>query len=98
MKIDVEGYEQRVLEGLRGTISLHHPDVVVELTDDFLRSVGDSASGLIEMMKACDYQAYRVHDDGLTPLSESESFVGHQFNAFFTVSSPKPVLLGGGTP
>jgi hypothetical protein len=32
LKIDVEGFEKPVLEGLRGTLTLHRPIVAVELT------------------------------------------------------------------
>lgn len=55
VKIDVEGYELEALKGMDAILRRARPLVVCELTDAFLRDLGQSARGLIEHMEARGY-------------------------------------------
>ena len=46
IKIDVEGYEARVLRGAAATIARCRPGLFIEVDDANLRGQGDSAGGL----------------------------------------------------
>lgn len=56
VKIDVEGYELKVLRGARQTIEKHHPVLFIELDDNNLKDQGDSASALIQFLFDCGYE------------------------------------------
>jgi FkbM family methyltransferase len=84
IKIDVEGAECHVLEGARQTLTRHRPDVVVELTDEYLRSMGRSARDLVQYFEELGYSGFAIHDDRLAPLAECDVTQG-QFNVYFTL-------------
>lgn len=58
VKIDVEGYELRVLKGLKSVIEQHRPIIVHELNSEYLADVGDSAADLCDYMKSLGYTGY----------------------------------------
>lgn len=60
IKIDVEGFECRVLRGLVGTLRTHRPTVITELISGTLRRAGSSPEELFEIMLAHGYQAYAM--------------------------------------
>lgn len=55
VKIDTEGYELKVLQGGRFTLSKFHPVLFVEVSDGNLRRNGDSARSLIEFLHEIGY-------------------------------------------
>jgi FkbM family methyltransferase len=55
IKIDVEGFEMKVLEGGKNTISKFMPKLFIELDDNNLRNVGNSAKELIDFLEDLDY-------------------------------------------
>ena len=60
MKIDVEGAELQVLTGLRETISMHGPLIMIEKSD---------AIGIARLLGEFDYEPYRLDDNlALKPL------------------------------
>jgi FkbM family methyltransferase len=60
VKIDVEGAELAVLRGMAGLLERDHPDVIVEVTDRFLRELGASAPALFEFLTARGYRAFQI--------------------------------------
>lgn len=92
IKIDVEGAEHRVLRGAEGCLTRDRPDVVLELTDSFLREMGSSAAGLAEWMSRLGYRMFRLGWEGLAevevPWCGDGPFPG-QSNVLFTVGSPR---------
>lgn len=92
VKIDVEGAEQHVLAGMLGIIRRDAPDVVLEVTNDFLQVMGHSAASLVGMMLAQGYVAYAIEHERLTPFNLS-SIPGRQFNALFTQRDALPAEL-----
>jgi hypothetical protein len=55
IKVDVEGYELKVLQGAEETLKTFKPILFVELDDNNLKDQGDSAELLIRFLKACGY-------------------------------------------
>lgn len=56
IKIDVEGYEAKVLKGAQKTLELFKPKLFVELNHRHLIRYGDSAIGLISLIESHGYQ------------------------------------------
>jgi len=84
VKIDVEGAELRVLQGMADCLTRDRPDIIVEVTDQFLRALGASASDLLGFLTACGYRMYQIPDEGpLAEITTSAALAqaGFQFNA-----------------
>lgn len=92
VKIDVEGAEQHVLSGMLGIMRRDAPDVVLEVTDDFLQTMGHSALSLVGMMLAQGYRGYAIEHERLLPFDFS-NIPGKQFNALFTQRESLPAAL-----
>jgi hypothetical protein len=85
VKIDVEGGESAVLEGMAATLSARHPEIIVEVTDGFLRALGSSAGQLLALLRGHGYRVWRLDDDGALAAIESDEDLARcpaQFNAF----------------
>lgn len=59
MKLDVEGYELKVLRGAKSILERHKPILFIEVDNDNLNDQGDSAKELVLFLKACGYQSIR---------------------------------------
>jgi FkbM family methyltransferase len=60
IKIDVEGFEYRVLCGLRQTLATRQPAVLTEALDVHLARAGSSVEQLFKLMVGLGYTAYSV--------------------------------------
>lgn len=60
IKLDVEGYELKVLQGAEQTILRHRPWLFIEVDDTNLKAQGDSAPALFEWLKERDYRIKRL--------------------------------------
>lgn len=61
IKIDVEGYEERVLAGMVATIARHATAFYIEVTDSWLLQHGGSADALFGTMDDAGYGAWHCH-------------------------------------
>lgn len=85
-KIDVEGMEQIVLEGMPVFLATHrHIIYNVEITDDWLQQMGGSAHALFDLFKAYGFAPYAIdtlqnghHDPIDGPLDNA-----YQYNVLF---------------
>ena len=87
IKLDLEGNELAALSGMEGLLKAQQPDVVVEVTDDFLRASGGSGSAMYRLMTDLGYQPFIIHYDRLEHVSTEERWhaqLHQQFNALFT--------------
>jgi len=69
LKLDIEGYELEALRGLQRTLARFTPTVVCELTDRFLRDIGQDARQLLEYMEQFGYRCHVLAGEGLEPGS-----------------------------
>jgi len=60
IKIDVEGYEYKVLLGLEKTLRKFNPFVITELVDEHLSRAGTSISEISKYMNQLGYRAYGI--------------------------------------
>ena len=58
IKMDVEGAEQKVLEGARKTIASFKPVILLELNDKALRFQAASDEGVVNLLRSLDYLIY----------------------------------------
>jgi FkbM family methyltransferase len=79
MKIDVEGYELKVLTGASAVLRRHHPTVFVEIDDRNLRDQGDSPGAVIAFLVGLGYTSIRHAGTG-APLSAADEFGGCHFD------------------
>lgn len=82
IKIDVEGAEQLVIEGMKECIRKNRPHLIIEVTDAFLQSFGHSARSLARELKALRYSMYEITGSGLAPLPADIFAWPPQFNAY----------------
>lgn len=71
MKVDVEGAEHLVLAGAQRTIQRYRPVVLMELSDQLLRSAGSSAGAVVERMLMNDYVVVDPIKPALKPGSRA---------------------------
>jgi FkbM family methyltransferase len=95
VKLDLEGGEYNALCGMRRLIATHHPAVIVEVTDSFLKSAGGSAVDLYRFLMDQGYRAFLIEHTGLTAVDSEDRWreLPAQFNAFFSVQNTAPVLF-----
>lgn len=79
IKIDVEGYDLKVLRGAETLLKKYHPILFVELDDQHLRDQGDSASALISFLQQVGYSRIE-HAETNQPVLPSDSFTGEHFD------------------
>lgn len=58
VKLDVEGYELRVLKGFQSLIKRPKTGFIVEITDQWLKDLGSSADELFDLMLENGFKAY----------------------------------------
>lgn len=67
VKVDVQGAEQRVLDGGDRTLRHDRPVWFVEVDDDHLRAMGSSAARLIRHCVGADYSVHELTPAGAGP-------------------------------
>ena len=79
IKIDVEGYEARVLRGGAVTVARGRPGLFIEVDDANLRAQGDSAAGLLKWVEDAGYEIF----DAVTrrPITSDSPLEGCHFDA-----------------
>jgi FkbM family methyltransferase len=86
LKIDVDGYDYKVLEGATTLLAQRKPLILIELYEGALTRQGDSVEKIFTLLTGLGYHAF--HEDG-TPLRSAQEVVqmtGMQasINAVFT--------------
>lgn len=89
VKIDVEGAESLVLDGMTRCLERDRPDLVVEVVDRYLRALGSSAAELGDRLGKLGYRMYAIEADRLRALSEPSRYPD-EFNALFSARASLP--------
>ncbi len=80
IKMDVEGFELKVLKGGKSSILSHTPRLFIELDDNHLKAVGDSATSLVKFLKEdLKYKQIRNAETGEI-ISPDYSFTNCHFD------------------
>lgn len=93
VKIDVEGAEHRVVQGMRHIIETQRPYLLVEITDEFLRGLDSDAVSLARDVVTQGYAMYAITDAGLCRVAPEEAGREKQYNALFAPEPPPTALL-----
>jgi FkbM family methyltransferase len=70
IKIDVEGFEEKLLRGGRGTFASLKPMVLIELNPPTARRVGSSVGRVVDLLEEYGYCLYGIRRSTLSPLTE----------------------------
>jgi FkbM family methyltransferase len=73
VKLDVDGYEFKVLRGAANLLTAHKPVIVIELGAYSLRAVGDRIEDMVAFLAERGYRFYRETD--LSPYSSFEEML-----------------------
>lgn len=63
VKIDVEGAEMKVLEGMRGIIQRDKPVMVIEISDRWLKELGSSSRAVFDFLHDFGYTIFDIGAD-----------------------------------
>jgi FkbM family methyltransferase len=83
VKIDVEGLERDVLEGMKGTIARRHPRLYIEIHGADKARKLDNATSVIEFLWSADYDVHHVESgrDIRTAADIQHAVEGHLYVA-----------------
>jgi FkbM family methyltransferase len=85
IKMDIEGAEVLALKGMGERICRPDaPDLLVEVSPDYLAAVGDSGAALLSLLSDAGYSSYRVGERQFRSFGVSDLRAGEQFTGFFT--------------
>jgi FkbM family methyltransferase len=62
VKIDVEGCEPMVIEGMKETMKRFRPIILIEILDERLKTIGSSKEFLYELFYENNYEAFEIQD------------------------------------
>lgn len=76
VKIDVEGFEMNVLEGMNDTLNLFKPIILIEILDHNLEANGHKPSDIYNFLWEKGYHSYKILDNKLEQIHTPESYHG----------------------
>jgi FkbM family methyltransferase len=75
IKIDAEGSEPFILEGMRRLISETRPFLIVELNDQLLSEAGYSKGSIIKTIRDNQFRIFAMNSGGLEEFSDSDGLI-----------------------
>ncbi|HUZ60247.1 MAG TPA: FkbM family methyltransferase [Hanamia sp.] len=85
IKIDVEGFEYKVLQGAHETLSKFKPTLFIELVDNNLREQKSTAKELIQYLKLLNYKIINAQSND--EIDENSDFTNCHFDILCTAST-----------
>jgi len=82
IKIDVEGFEYKVIQGGKETISKYRPALFIELDDNNLREQGNTANELVQLIQQLQYKIINAATGN--PVNENTDFTDCHFDILCT--------------
>jgi FkbM family methyltransferase len=74
IKIDVEGYEMKVIEGLKQSIRKYMPRIIVEYDAAYWKTCNSSWQDLYDFLNSMQYSFYRIDHPILTEINGTPDF------------------------
>jgi FkbM family methyltransferase len=71
IKIDIEGYEMKAIQGLNQSIARYKPRILVEYDQTYWEKCGSSWNDFKSMMEKYDYSIYKIEEFTLTKINSS---------------------------
>ncbi len=68
IKLDVEGFEERVLQGGASTLREYRPVLAIEINPPALAAQGSSPRQVVDHLRECRYDIQEIHRNKLVPL------------------------------
>lgn len=93
IKIDVEGAESSVIAGLTATLLRCKPDVLMEVSEHYLRESGSSAAELVSTLQELGYSMLVLCEENVVPMRNWNDRLPSQFNALFTTRQELVIKL-----
>jgi len=84
IKIDVEGYELYVLQGMNNLIELNHPDIIMEFSPFFYKKINWNVSNLILSFLANKWYFIYEISSTLKPVSTDDLLSRDRLNIYCT--------------
>lgn len=94
VKIDVEGYELNVLNGMTDTIAKARPDIFIELHGVGVQKKRENARKVVNFLSAAAYSIYHVESAREVGISEPNITEGHIYCV--PKASPQSMAIGDG--
>lgn len=85
--------ECHALEGMSSILKRDRPNLVVEITPEYLRQLDRSIDDLDELLRPLDYRMYAIEHLGLRELRSWSEYPEPQFNAFFSAREDPPTKI-----
>ena len=85
VKIDIEGAEYKALSGMEKLIKRDRPDIIMEVSDSFLKQMGSSANEVLFLLKTHKYRLFNISDnsspsDAATAIDQYNIWAIHSEN------------------
>jgi len=75
IKIDVEGWELPVLQGMLQELKVAKPELIIEVNENNYRNVGYEVEDILNLLEQSNYNIYEFDDQGeLIPFSRKEYY------------------------
>jgi FkbM family methyltransferase len=62
VKLDVDGYEYKIIQGALEMLKQHKPIIIMELCDYTLKEIGDNVTDLVSQLSSLGYKFYSEED------------------------------------
>ena len=78
IKIDIEGFEVRMLKGAKDTIEKYKPVMFIEAVNEFLTLQGSSTAELLRLLESMNYKSINAYNG--KPVNSGMSFTNTHFD------------------
>lgn len=69
IKLDVEGFEEKIINGMLRVLEICRPIVIMEVNNRMLSANGNDCSSLLSIVKRLDFNVYRIESSRRFPSS-----------------------------
>jgi len=73
IKLDVDGFETKILKGGINMLASKQPSLLIEMSDYWQRQAGDSAEAMIEALNVAGYHC--LYEDSLKPIPDILAYI-----------------------